>query len=225
MEPPGNLTMYFTCNQIKSFKGSFVDPVEVTYHHRVKLQGGRMKKKFEKLNALYPTPTVLAGALVEGRPNFIAIAHIGIMTLSQISLGISKVHYTNAGIRESGVFSVNIPSEDLVAETDYCGLVSGKKVDKSTLFKVFFGELEKAPMIEGCRVCMECRLTQVLDLQTHDVFIGEVAYTYVEESVLTDDKVDVSKLKPLLFDMASRKYWSLGAEIAQCWSIGKQLIK
>ncbi|MHC9542275.1 MAG: flavin reductase family protein [Vulcanimicrobiota bacterium] len=183
-----------------------------------------MKRKFERLNALYPTPTVLAGALVDGRPNFVAIAHIGIMTLSQISLGINKAHYTNAGIRETGVFSVNIPSEDLVVETDYCGIVSGKKVDKSTLFKVFYGELEKAPMIEGCPVCMECRLTQVIDLQTHEVFIGDVAYTYVEESVLTDDKVDVSRLKPLLFDMSSRKYWSLGGEIAQCWSIGKKFM-
>ncbi|MGV8122412.1 MAG: hypothetical protein AB2L14_21850 [Candidatus Xenobiia bacterium LiM19] len=78
-----------------------------------------MKKKFEKMNALYPTPTVLVGAHVESRPNFIAIAHIGIITLTQISISSHKPHYTNSGIKESGVFSVNIPSENLVVETDY----------------------------------------------------------------------------------------------------------
>jgi flavin reductase (DIM6/NTAB) family NADH-FMN oxidoreductase RutF len=184
-----------------------------------------MKKKFERMNALYPTPTVLVGAHVEGKPNFIAIAHIGIITLTQISISSNKPHYTNAGIKESGVFSVNIPSEDLVVETDYCGIVSGKKTDKSELFKIFYGELEKAPMIESCQICMECRVTQVLDIQNYDVFIGEVVNTYVDESVLTGDKVDVSKLKPLMFDMASKKYWSLGGEIAQCWSVGKKLVK
>ncbi len=55
--------------------------------------------------------------------------------------------------------------------------------------------------------------------------IGEIVETYVDESVLTDGKVDISKVKPLLFDMSSVKYWSVGNVIADCWSIGKQLKK
>ena len=182
-----------------------------------------MKTKQGPLNALYPTPTVLVGAMVNGIPNFITIAHIGIMTLNQISLGMNKVHYTNQGIRDNKTFSVNIPSENLVAETDYVGLVTGKKVDKSKLFELFYGELETAPMIRACSVNMECRLERIIDFPSHDVFVGDIVETYVEEAVLTDGKVDVSKIKPLLFDMPLKKYWALGEAVADCWNVGKKL--
>ena len=60
---------------------------------------------------------------------------------------------------------------------------------------------------------------------THDLFIGEIVETYADESVLTDGKVDLAKLKPLLFDMSSVKYWSVGNVVAGCWNVGKQLKK
>jgi len=182
-----------------------------------------MKEKLGAVNALYPTPTTLVGATVSGKPNFITIAHIGIMTHNHISLGMGKIHYTNAGIKENKSFSVCLPSENLVVETDYCGIMTGKKTDKAVLFDIFYGELKTAPMIQQCRVCMECRLERIIDFPTHDVFIGEIIQTYADESVLSDKNVDVSKLNPLLFDMNSKKYWSLGGEIARCWDIGKQL--
>jgi flavin reductase (DIM6/NTAB) family NADH-FMN oxidoreductase RutF len=184
-----------------------------------------MKNRLGNVNALYPTPTVLVGATVAGKPNFITIAHIGIMTHNHISLGMGKVHYTNAGIKENKTFSVNIPSESLVVETDYAGIVSGKKVDKGGLFDLFYGELETAPMIMNCPVNMECRLERVVDFPSHDVFVGEIVETYADESVLTDGKIDVAKVKPLLFDMPLKKYRALGNPIADCWSIGKELKK
>ena len=182
-----------------------------------------MKEKLGAVNALYPTPTVLVGATVNGKPNFITIAHVGIMTHSHISLGMGKGHHTNGGIKENKTFSVCLPSENLVVETDYCGIMTGKKTDKATVFDIFYGELKTAPMIQQCKVCMECRLDRTIDFPTHDVFVGEIVQTYADESVLSDKKIDVSKLKPLLFDMNSRKYWSMGGEIAKCWNVGKQL--
>jgi flavin reductase (DIM6/NTAB) family NADH-FMN oxidoreductase RutF len=185
-----------------------------------------MKKKLDGINVLYPTPTVLVGAMVDGKPNYITIAHIGIVNHAKpylISLSMAKVHYTNPGIRENKAFSVNLPSEDLVVETDYAGLVSGKKTDKSDLFEIFYGELENAPMIKECPLNMECRLYDTYDTPTHDLFIGEIVETYADESVLTEGKVDLAKLKPLLFDMSSVKYWSVGESIAGCWNVGKQL--
>lgn len=184
-----------------------------------------MKIKKKALNALYPTPTVIVGANVNGKPNFITIAHIGIMTLKTVSLGINKIHYTNSGIKENNGFSINIPSESLVVETDYCGIASGKNSDKSKLFKVFYGELPNTPMIDECLVNMECRLLNVIDMSSHEVFVGEVVNTYADESVITEEQIDISKIKPLLFDMSSKKYWSLGSEVAKCWSIGKKLIQ
>jgi flavin reductase (DIM6/NTAB) family NADH-FMN oxidoreductase RutF len=55
----------------------------------------------------------------------------------------------------------------LVKETDYCGIRSGKEVDKSKIFDVFYGELETAPMINDCPVTAECTLTELIDMSTN----------------------------------------------------------
>jgi flavin reductase (DIM6/NTAB) family NADH-FMN oxidoreductase RutF len=112
----------------------------------------------------------------------------------------------------------------MVALTDHIGMVSGTQEDKSALFELFYGELDTAPMIEQCKVTMECRLIEHIKLPTHDLFVGEVVGTYADVGVLTNGIVDIAKLKPLLFDMASKKYWSLGDPVAKCWSVGKDFV-
>jgi flavin reductase (DIM6/NTAB) family NADH-FMN oxidoreductase RutF len=182
-----------------------------------------VKTKLGSVNCLYPLPTVLAGANVGGKPNFIAMAHVGIMDMGSVSLGMSKAHYTNAGIKANKTFSINIPSVALVKETDYCGLVSGRDADKAKLFDVFYGTLQTAPMIRQCPVCMECRLIQIVDFPKHDVFVGEVVETWADEEVLTAGKMDLAKVQPLLFDMPSHGYWKLGERFAGAWQVGKEL--
>lgn len=182
------------------------------------------KQELGAKNCLYPMPTVLVGALVKGRPNFITIAHVGIMDLQTVSLGMNKTHFTKAGIFENRTFSVNIPSQDMVEKTDYCGLVSGKNVDKSGLFRIFYGKLETAPMISECPVNMECRLVKNVDFPSHDIFMGEVVATYADDSVLgPDGKLDYGLLKPILFTMQDAGYWTLGPRFADAWSAGKGL--
>jgi flavin reductase (DIM6/NTAB) family NADH-FMN oxidoreductase RutF len=178
------------------------------------------------VNALYPMPTTLVGATVNDKPNFLTVAHVGILnhgTPQYLSIGLGKVHYSNAGINQNRTFSICMPSEELMVETDYCGLKTGKKVDKAALFDIFYGELKTAPMIRQCPVNMELRLHDVLDFDTHDIFIGELVQTYADDKVLTKGKIDVAKLRPLLFDMASVKYWRLGEAIGNCWNVGKTL--
>lgn len=185
-----------------------------------------MKKKLGPVNALYPMPTTLVGAMVDGRPNFLTIAHVGILnhgTPQYISLGINKRHYTTRGVHQAKTFSVCLPGENLMVETDYCGLASGGNTDKSGLFTVFYGETETAPMIEECPVCMECRLHDVLDYETHDVVVGEVVATYADENVLSDGGIDITAVRPLLFDMASVQYFALGEALGGCWSVGKEM--
>ncbi len=135
------------------------------------------------------------------------------------------LHYTNIGIRENKAFSVNILAENEIIKADYVGLVSGSKVDKSRVFETFFGDLKTAPLIQNCPPSMECRLYDIYELKTHEVFIGEIVATYADEAVLIDGKVDLSKVKPLLFDMSSIKYWSLGKPVGDCWNVGKQYKK
>jgi len=184
-----------------------------------------MKKKLGAKNCLYPSLTTIVGAMVNGKPNFLTIAHVGIMTMKEISLGINKKHYTNAGIKANKTFSVNIPSENLIKEADYCGIVSGRDVDKSVLFDVFYGELQTAPMIQECPINMECRLLKTVDFPDHDVFIGEPVATYCDEAAYTDGLIDIAKLKPLLFEMHSVHYYSIGQRLGKCWNIGKGLKK
>ena len=184
-----------------------------------------MKADLGARNCLYPLPTTLVGALVEGKPNYLTIAHVGIMDMGSISLGMAKIHYTNQGIKANGTFSVNIPSVKMVKETDYCGLVSGKTNDKSLCFKTFYGKLKTAPMIEECALNMECQLIKTVDIPSHDVFVGKIHTTYCDENVLSDGEVDFEKLQPLLFIINNRSYWKLGARLAKAWEVGKELIK
>jgi flavin reductase (DIM6/NTAB) family NADH-FMN oxidoreductase RutF len=182
-----------------------------------------MKAKLGPVLSLYPMPTVVVGALVQGKPNPITIAHVGIMDLESVSISLHKPHYTNPGIRETGTFSINIPSESQVAETDYCGLVSGRNTDKSKLFDWFYGELKTAPMIGEFPLNMECRLVRTVDFPKHDLFVGEIVQTYCSEECMTDGVIDFSKIRPILFVMHDKSYWKLGDRFAGAWSIGKAL--
>jgi flavin reductase (DIM6/NTAB) family NADH-FMN oxidoreductase RutF len=182
-----------------------------------------MKAEVGPTNCLYPMPTTLVGAVVNKKPNYTTIAHVGIMDPGSVSLGMGKVHYTNLGIKENGTFSINIPSEKMVKQTDYCGLVSGKNLDKATIFKTFYGKLGTAPMIEDCPINMECKLSKTVDFPKHDIFIGKIIATYCDEAILTDGIVDFRKVQPILFVMNDRSYWTLGKKFAKAWSIGKEL--
>lgn len=180
-----------------------------------------MKERLADTNALYPLVTAIVGSMVDGKPDFATVAHVGIAHLKGITLGMGKVHLTNDGIKTNRTFSVNIPSADLVEVTDYIGMASGKDVDKSGLFDVFYGEVDTAPLIDDCPVTMACRLIEHVELPTHDLFVGEIVETHADIEVLTNGVVDIAKVRPLLFDMASKKYWSLGEPLAKCWSVGK----
>ena len=107
-----------------------------------------MKIKIKAKNCLYPMPVVLVGAQVDGKPNYLTAAHVGVMGFNTISVSLSKDHQTSAGIRATQTFSVNLPSVALVREVDLCGMVSDRHADKSKLFTTFYGELKTAPMIE-----------------------------------------------------------------------------
>jgi flavin reductase (DIM6/NTAB) family NADH-FMN oxidoreductase RutF len=182
-----------------------------------------MKVKHGSKPYLYPMPTVLVGTVVDGRVNFEALAWCGILEGSPalISIASGKSHYSNAGIKANGTFSVNIPSTDLLVPTDYCGITSGRKVDKSGVFRVFYGDLKTAPMIEECPVCLECRVSRQIDVGGHDVFVGEIVEAYIEEDVLTDGKPDIAKIDPLIYSHFQGSYWKIGQSLGPAFKAGK----
>ena len=157
-----------------------------------------MKKKLGKINLIYPCLPVLVGTNVVGKPNYITIGMFGWLCYDTVSVSVAHKQYSNSGIKENDTFSVNQPTASMVKQLDYCGLYSGRKVDKSTLFTNFYGDLQTAPMIKECPVNVECRLIQTIERPVHTVFIGEVNETYIDEDYMKNDLPDASKIDPIL---------------------------
>jgi flavin reductase (DIM6/NTAB) family NADH-FMN oxidoreductase RutF len=188
-----------------------------------------MKKIKINQNAFgFPMPVALLGTVYNDKPNFMALGWLARVNHQppMIAIGVHRSHLTYECIRDNGYFSLNFPHEELIVETDYVGLVSGKKTEKSKVFPVFTGELEKAPMVESCPVTMECRLAETIDLPSNTLFVGEIINAYSEEKYL-DEKgnVDLAVSKPLMLSMLDNRFWNLKESIGKAWSIGKEYKK
>ncbi len=179
---------------------------------------------------IYPQPALLVGANVNGKPNFLTVAWSGIANENppMISIAIRHIRYTLRGIKQNMTFSVNVPATDMVRETDYCGIVSGSEVDKVEVcrFKVFYGKLGSAPLIEQCPVNLECKVIHSLDLGSHLLVVGRIEETHVSESCLTDGKPDIDKINPFSYITdPDSQYQAVGEVIGKAYSIGKELEK
>ena len=98
---------------------------------------------------IYPAPAVLIGANVAGKANFMTAEFCGVVNGQppMVSTSLQHHRYTLVGIKENYTFSVNVPSVDIMTETDYCGIVSGNKTDKvaDCNFSLFYGKLQRHP--------------------------------------------------------------------------------
>jgi flavin reductase (DIM6/NTAB) family NADH-FMN oxidoreductase RutF len=172
-----------------------------------------------------PMPVSLVGALVDGKPNFLTVAWLSRVNFDppMVAVAINAGHHTVRGILENKTFSVCLPSPALVEKTDYCGIVSGVRADKTNVFTVFYGDLQTAPMASECALCAECLLAQTIELPSNLLLIGNVAAVHADESVLTDGKFDPQRVEPLLLTMPDNRYRSLGEVVGKAWSAGKAL--
>jgi flavin reductase (DIM6/NTAB) family NADH-FMN oxidoreductase RutF len=192
------------------------------------MSGVKTEKEAEKIDlgakvASYPMPVVLVGANVKGKANFLAAAWFmaaGI-TPPKVAIALNKAHYTNQGIKDNKTFSVCIPSENIMKATDYCGIVSGLKADKSGVFDVFYGKLKTAPMIIECPVNLECSLDKVVDNGSHEIFIGDIVSTFTEEKYLTAGAIDTKKVNSFMLSLNDRIYYALGEQKGRAWEAGK----
>lgn len=185
------------------------------------------KVRIDSNVSIYPMPVVLAGAMVGGKANFLAIGWVARVNYQppMVAMSLSKGHYTNDGIREHREFSVNVPGLNLLEKTDYCGMVSGRERGKAQLFSLFYGDLKHAPMIQECSLAFTCRLTQIVELPSNDLLVGEIVEAYAEEGCLTKGAPDIAKMAPFTLTMPDNIYWKIGEPVGKAWEAGRPLMK
>ena len=174
------------------------------------------------------TPTVLVGSMSDSKPAFMTVAWCGVACSDppMVSVAIRAQRHTMKGIFQNREFSVNVPSVDQVRESDYCGTVTGTKVDKVKAcgFSIFFGKLQHAPLIEQCPVNLECKVEHILTLGTHQLVIGRVETTHVTGDCFTDGKPDLGKIRPFLFTATlPQEYLAFGESVGKQFAVGKAI--
>lgn len=172
--------------------------------------------------ALYPMPVTVVGAEVDGKVNWLLVAHTGIIGHDRILVSMSNKHYTNQGIKASRKLSVNMVSRTMLSKADYVGSVSGASTDKSHVFQFHWGE-NGTPVIDESPLTMECDVVDIYETDGFDNFICSIANTYADPDVLdSDGKLDYTKLKPVLFEFPTYSYIATGEVIGKCLKLDKE---
>ncbi len=167
--------------------------------------------------ALFPLPTVLVTSTLEGSaPNIITIAWTGIMCTEPpiVYIGVNPTRYSYNIIKESGEYVINIPAAEQVKEVDFCGIVSGAKVDKfkETGLTTFPATHVLAPLIVECPVNIECKVRQIITLGSNDAFIAEILAVHYNEDVLDEKgRPDIDLIRPFSYNL--RDYRPLANKI------------
>jgi flavin reductase (DIM6/NTAB) family NADH-FMN oxidoreductase RutF len=189
------------------------------------------KVKLGPKQLLTPEPTILVGTYYDSKPNFITVGRASSTSAQPptMSVAIRNTRYSLKGFKQNMTFSVNIPSIDMVKETDYCGIVSGSKYDKvkECRLNVFYGNLKTAPLIEQCPINIECEIIHIIDLGSHSLIIGKIIESYISADCFTNDIPDIEKITTLCFCSFTPKslgYYSVGDLISKV-GVGKVLKK
>lgn len=183
-----------------------------------------MKKNIGNQFAFYPSPAIVVGALVDGKPDFTPVAHTGIVAHDAALVSLNKSHYINRGIKQNRALSVNVVDESWLEKAAVAGGVSGRNADKSTLFGYTLGG-NGAPIIDEAKLSMECAVEDIYEMGAFENFIVKVVNTFAEESILTDGgKPDYQKFKPVLFEMPNYTFLKTGETLGECKSFIKNKI-
>ena len=172
------------------------------------------KEMWKAGNMLYPVPAVLVSCQNQaGESNMLTIAWTGTVCSDppMLSISVRKNRASHAMLMETGEFVVNLPTEGMVTELDTAGVLSGKNGNKWELLHLHpeKGQFVSAPMIQECPVNMECKVEQVLELGSHDLFLGRILSVHADSSLL-DAKGRLELEKAKLLTYSHGQYFSLG---------------
>jgi flavin reductase (DIM6/NTAB) family NADH-FMN oxidoreductase RutF len=176
-------------------------------------------KKVEKAatTILAPVPVVMVSCEAAGfRKNIITLAWVGNVCSDppMVSISIRPERYSHAIISASKDFVINVPNSALLPATDYCGVVSGREVDKysQTGLTAVPGKLVQAPLIAEAPLNIECRVKQIISLGAHDLFIAEVLLAHVNEDFLNEKaQLDLNKMQGVAY--GNGNYYEVGPSL------------
>ena len=170
-------------------------------------------------NMLYPLPAVMVSCARAGeKPNILTVAWAGTVCTNPpiVSISVRPERYSHAIIRESGEFVINLTTEKLARVTDFCGVRSGRDVDKfkETGLTPTVASKVKAPLILECPVNLECRVIKVLELGSHDLFLASVEAVDVDPAYV-DDKGRLDLGRAGLMAYSHGVYYALGKTLGR----------
>ena len=188
-----------------------------------------MKKSFGAKTLVFPTPVFIVGTYDKtGKANIATVAWGGICCSDPPCLGISLREATQTfhNIVEHKAFTVNIPSEKYIKQADYCGIESGKRVDKFSVtgLTAVRSELVDAPYIKEFPFIVECVLFQTIKLGLHTEFVGAIKDVKVDDEMVDNNgKINVEKIRPISWDPSTHGYFGIGMFLGMGFSVGKTL--
>ena len=179
-----------------------------------------MKQIWKPGNLLNPTPAVMVSCATETeRPNIITVAWAGTVCSEppMVSVSVRKSRFSHHMIRESGEFVVNLVSASLARACDLCGVKSGRDMDKFAAAHLTAAPapgLAHAPLIAESPLNLSCRVEQILELGSHDMFLGRIVQVSVEEALL-DEKGRLDLGKADLIAYSHGEYLRLGKAVGR----------
>lgn len=185
-----------------------------------------MKQSFDK-GFLTPQPVFIVATYdKDGKADAMNAAWAGQVGPKQISISLSP-HTTTENLKSQRAFTVSFATKAQIAACDYVGLVSqGKVADKmeKSGFSTVKSEKVNAPIIDQLPVALECTVVSISEEYGETRVVGEIVGMAADESVITDGKVDLEKLQPVMFDSSALCYREIGANVGGAWNIGKSLM-
>ena len=164
-----------------------------------------MKETWKPGNMLYPLPAVMVSVTDgQGNDNIITVAWTGTICTNppMVYISVRPSRYSYEMLKKTGEFVINLTTEELVFATDYCGVRSGRDVDKfkeAPLTKEP-AQFVKAPMIKESPVSIECRVTEVKELGSHHMFLAEVLAVHAQQEYIdNNNKFQLNKAKPIVY--------------------------
>ena len=184
-----------------------------------------MKKSFGQKTIITPLPVLILATYDEnGVPNAMNAAWGGQYDVNEIFVSLSR-HKTTDNLLLKQAFTVSFATADTVVESDYFGIESGRKVNKieKAGFHAVKAAYVDAPVFEEYPLVLECRVVEMKPDGDGYLLTGETVNMSVDESILTDGKVDLGKMEPIMFDSAMNKYRVIGEIVADAFKAGFEL--